>query len=190
MTDQAAKPTPTENPQVEFLTSRGRIVLELYPAKAPETVKNFLAYVDSGFYAGTIFHRIIDGFVVQGGGFDAEMTQKQVQAPIQNEADNGLKNVKGSISMARTNDPHSATSQFFLNLSDNAFLDHTAKNPQGWGYAVFGQIIEGIDVLDQMGKVATGRAGMHSDVPKEPISVSAANRLNADAAQEDQAASE
>ena len=177
MSEETSAP---QNPQIEFLTSRGRIVIELYPAKAPASVENFLQYVDSGFYAGTIFHRIIDNFVVQGGGFDDKMNQKEVKAPIQNEADNGLKNIKGSISMARTSDPHSATSQFFLSLADNGFLDHTGKNPQGWGYAVFGQIIEGIDVLDQLGKVTTGRTGMHSDVPKEAIIVTAANRLQAE----------
>jgi len=171
-----------QQPQVELITSRGTIVIELNAAKAPNTVANFLSYVDEGYYAGTIFHRVIPNFMAQGGGFTPDMQQKPTQDAVKNEADNGLKNVDGSIAMARTNDPHSATSQFFLNLGDNEFLNHSGKNPQGWGYTVFGQIIEGMDVLQQIGKVDTGTHGMHGDVPKEPIIIESAQRVGGDTA--------
>ena len=156
---------------VEMHTSKGLITLELDAEKAPVTVANFIEYVKSGHFDGTIFHRVIPGFVIQGGGLESGMKEKPTQAPIENEADNGLKNVTGSICMARTNDPHSATSQFFINLKDNQFLDHTEKSPQGWGYAVFGQVTGGMDVVEAIAAVQTGNAGGHQDVPVEDIVV-------------------
>ena len=156
---------------VEMHTSKGLITLELDAEKAPVTVANFIEYVKSGHFDGTIFHRVIPGFVIQGGGMESGMKEKPTQPPIENEADNGLKNVTGSICMARTNDPHSATSQFFINLKDNQFLDHTEKNPQGWGYAVFGQVTDGMDVVEAIAAVQTGNAGFHQDVPVEDIVV-------------------
>jgi len=156
---------------VEMHTSKGLITLELDAEKAPVTVANFIEYVKSGHFDGTIFHRVIPGFVIQGGGMESGMKEKPTQPPIENEADNGLKNVTGSICMARTNDPHSATSQFFINLKDNQFLDHSGKNPQGWGYAVFGQVTDGMDVVEAIAAVQTGNAGLHQDVPVEDIVV-------------------
>jgi peptidyl-prolyl cis-trans isomerase B (cyclophilin B) len=156
---------------VEMHTSKGLITLELDAEKAPVTVANFIDYVKSGHFDGTIFHRVIPGFVIQGGGMESGMKEKPTQKPIENEADNGLKNVTGSICMARTNDPHSATSQFFINLKDNQFLDHTEKSPQGWGYAVFGQVTDGMDVVEAIAAVQTGNAGFHQDVPVEDIVV-------------------
>ena len=156
---------------VEMHTSKGLITLELDAEKAPVTVANFIEYVNSGHFDGTIFHLVIPGFVIQGGGLESGMKEKPTQAPIENEADNGLKNVTGSICMARTNDPHSATSQFFINLKDNQFLDHTEKSPQGWGYAVFGQVTGGMDVVEAIAAVQTGNAGFHQDVPVEDIVV-------------------
>jgi len=156
---------------VEMHTSKGLITLELDAEKAPVTVANFIEYVNSGHFDGTIFHRVIPGFVIQGGGLESGMKEKPTQSPIENEADNGLKNVTGSICMARTNDPHSATSQFFINLKDNQFLDHTEKSPQGWGYAVFGQVTDGMDVVEAIAAVQTGNAGFHQDVPVEDIVV-------------------
>ncbi|WP_296238918.1 peptidylprolyl isomerase [Psychrobacter sp. UBA5136] len=161
-------------PVVELDTNMGAIVIELNEEKAPKTVENFLNYVKSGHYDGTIFHRIIDGFMIQGGGMDADMKEKATNAPIENEADNGLKNDKGTIAMARTQDPHSATSQFFINVKDNDFLNHTGKNMQGWGYTVFGKVTSGMDVIDKMRSVPTGRFGMHADVPKEPVVINSA----------------
>ncbi|WP_022956084.1 peptidylprolyl isomerase [Perlucidibaca piscinae] len=160
--------------KVALNTNKGRIVLELNAEKAPKTVANFVDYVTSGHYNGTIFHRVIDGFMIQGGGFDAKMQQKSTKAPIQNEADNGLKNDIGSIAMARTNDPHSASAQFFINVGNNSFLNHTAKNPQGWGYAVFGKVSEGMDVVNDIKGVATGNAGYHQDVPRTPVIIETA----------------
>jgi len=154
---------------VEMVTSKGVIQLELDAEKAPITVANFIEYVKSGHFEGTIFHRVIPGFVIQGGGMQSGMREKPTNAPIQNEADNGLKNLTGTICMARTNDPHSATSQFFINLKDNSFLDHTAKDPQGWGYAVFGKVTEGMDVVKAIAAVRTGNAGYHQDVPVDDI---------------------
>ncbi|MEK9785475.1 MAG: peptidylprolyl isomerase [Gammaproteobacteria bacterium] len=154
---------------VEMVTSKGVIKLELDAEKAPITVANFIEYVKSGHFEGTIFHRVIPGFVIQGGGMQSGMREKPTNAPIQNEADNGLKNLTGTICMARTNDPHSATSQFFINLKDNSFLDHTAKDPQGWGYAVFGKVTEGMDVVEAIAAVRTGNAGYHQDVPVDDI---------------------
>lgn len=156
-------------PQVRLETSLGDIVLTLNPEKAPATVANFLSYVRAGHYDGTIFHRVIKGFMIQGGGFDTQMAQKEVQKPIANEADNGLTNVKGSIAMARTPDPHSATAQFFINTVDNAFLNHRAKNAKGWGYCVFGAVSEGMAVVQEIEQVATGRQGGHRDVPKTAV---------------------
>lgn len=161
-------------PVVELDTNMGAIVIELNEEKAPKTVENFLNYVKSGHYDGTIFHRIIDGFMIQGGGMDAEMNEKPTNAPIENEADNGLKNDKGTIAMARTQDPHSATSQFFINVKDNDFLNHSGKNMQGWGYTVFGKVTSGMDVIEKMRSVPTGRFGMHADVPKEPVVINSA----------------
>jgi len=154
---------------VKLHTNFGVIALELDAAKAPETVKNFLAYVESGYYGNTIFHRVIDGFMVQGGGFEPGMKQKPTRAPVKNEATNGLKNDRYTVSMARTNDPHSASAQFFINLKDNDFLNHTAPTPQGWGYCVFGKVVEGQDVVDRIKAVKTGRSGMHQDVPQQDV---------------------
>lgn len=150
-------------------TNFGDIVIELNPEKAPKTCANFLSYARDGFYEGTIFHRVIDGFMVQGGGFDKNMQQKSVKAPIENEADNGLKNEKYTLAMARTMDPHSATAQFFINVKDNSFLNFSGKNAQGWGYAVFAKVTEGTDVVDKIKGVKTGSKGMHQDVPVEPV---------------------
>ena len=150
-------------------TTVGPMTLELDADNAPKTVENFLSYVSSGFYDGTIFHRVIDNFMVQGGGFTADMEQKATLAPIENEANNGLKNALGTIAMARTQDPHSATAQFFINVQDNDFLNHTGENMQGWGYAVFGKVTEGEDVLDKIRCVQTGSQAGHQDVPVEPI---------------------
>ncbi|WP_367104172.1 peptidylprolyl isomerase [uncultured Psychrobacter sp.] len=161
-------------PVVQLETSMGNITIELNEEKAPKTVENFLNYVKSGHYEGTIFHRVIDGFMIQGGGMDAEMNEKKTNAPIENEADNDLKNDKGTIAMARTQDPHSATSQFFINVKDNDFLNHSGKNAQGWGYTVFGKVTSGMDVIEKMRGVPTGRFGMHADVPKEPITIQSA----------------
>ncbi len=159
-----------DHPRVKVDTNLGSFVIELYPEKAPKTVENFLQYVRDGFYDGTIFHRVIDGFMIQGGGFTPDFERKQTRAPILNEADNGLKNTRGTIAMARTMDPHSATSQFFINVKDNPFLNFTAKTPRGWGYAVFGKVVEGMDVVDKIRKVPTGPGGMFpKDVPQEPV---------------------
>ena len=155
--------------KVRITTSAGHFVLQLDKEKAPISTANFAKYVDSGFYNGTIFHRVIDGFMIQGGGFEPGMKQKPTSAPIDNEANNGLKNVKGSIAMARTNDPHSATAQFFINVNDNDFLNHSSPTPQGWGYAVFGKVVEGLDVVDAIRKVKTGSKGFHQDVPVDDV---------------------
>ena len=159
------------NPKVEMETSKGKFVIELYPEKAPETVKNFLNYVDTKFYDGTIFHRVIPKFMIQGGGFTADMKRKPAGAPIKNEADNGLKNDRGTIAMARTNDPHSATAQFFINTVNNDFLNHKSKTTQGWGYVVFGKVVTGMDVVDAISSVKTVMRGMYRDVPDEIIEI-------------------
>jgi len=156
---------------VKFETSMGDIVIELDEENAPKTTANFLQYVSTGHYDGTIFHRVIDGFMIQGGGMTAEMKEKPTRDPIENEADNGLANDAYTIAMARTMDPHSATAQFFINVKKNDFLNHTAKTPQGWGYAVFGKVAEGQGVVNKIKAVATGRKGMHDDVPSEPVSI-------------------
>lgn len=155
--------------KVKMTTTLGTIVIELDNAKAPVSAANFADYVKSGFYDGTIFHRVIPGFMAQGGGFDTSFKQKATNAPIKNEADNGLKNDRGTLAMARTNDPNSATAQFFINYKDNSFLNHTSPTPSGWGYAVFGKVVEGMEVVDEMAKQATGNRGMHQDVPKTDI---------------------
>ncbi len=158
------------NPQVELhIAGHGTITLELDAAKAPKSVANFLAYVASGHYNNTVFHRIIDGFMVQGGGFEPGMAQKPVNAAIDNEANNGLKNDKYTVAMARTQEPHSATAQFFINVGDNAFLNHTAPSRQGWGYAVFGKVVSGTEVVDSMRAVKTTRKGFHDDVPADDV---------------------
>mgnify|MGYP000314163720 FL=1 len=158
------------NPQVELhIAGLGVITIELDAEKAPKSVANFLSYVEKGHYNNTIFHRVIPGFMVQGGGFEPGMTQKPTDAPIDNEANNGLKNNNYTLAMARTQAPHSATAQFFINVSDNEFLNHTAPSLQGWGYAVFGKVIKGTDIVDQIKEVPTGRKGFHDDVPKEDV---------------------
>ena len=156
---------------VTFETTMGPIVIELFEDDAPITTKNFLDYAKSGFYDGTLFHRVIPGFVIQGGGLETGMKNKSGNPPIENEANNGQKNLKWSLSMARTSDPHSATSQFFINLENNSSLDHTAETPQGWGYAVFGTVIEGFETVEAIAAVATGSSGHHQDVPVEEITV-------------------
>ena len=159
----------SRNPQVELKTNKGTIVLEVYPEKAPKTVDNFLRYVRWGQYDGTIFHRVMPNFMIQGGGLTPQMKQKSTEMAVENEADNGLKNDRGTIAMARTQDPHSATAQFFINVKNNAFLNHKSKTPEGWGYTVFGKVIEGMDVVDAISKVKTGsKAGM-ADVPIEDV---------------------
>jgi peptidyl-prolyl cis-trans isomerase B (cyclophilin B) len=159
---------------VKLHTNHGVIALELDAAKAPETAKNFLAYVEAGFYSNTVFHRVIDGFMIQGGGFEPGMRQKPTRAPIKNEAGNGLKNDRYTIAMARTSDPHSASSQFFINVKDNGFLNHTAPNASGWGYCVFGKVVEGQDIVDKIKRVKTGTRGMHADVPVEDVIINRA----------------
>jgi peptidyl-prolyl cis-trans isomerase B (cyclophilin B) len=158
-------------PMVKLQTSMGDIVLELNSEKAPATVANFLQYVKEGFYDGTIFHRVINGFMIQGGGMDAQMNQNQTRAPIKNEADNGLTNDAYTIAMARTAVPDSATAQFFINVVDNKNLNHTGKNPAGWGYAVFGKVVQGKDVVDKIKVVPTTSKGFHADVPVEPVTI-------------------
>ena len=158
------------NPKVELhIAGEGVVTLELDEQKAPKTVANFLSYVKKGHYDGTIFHRVIDVFMIQGGGFAPGMNQKPTDAPIENEANNGLKNDKYSIAMARTSAPHSASAQFFINVADNAFLNHTAPTPQGWGYAVFGKVVGGTEIVDRIKGVATGNRGGHGDVPKQDV---------------------
>ncbi|MDY6831768.1 MAG: peptidylprolyl isomerase [Thermodesulfobacteriota bacterium] len=159
---------------VRLDTSMGEIELELFEDKAPKTTANFISYVRSGHYDGTIFHRVIDGFMIQGGGMDADMKEKPTGPPIENEADNGLKNDAYAVAMARTPDPNSATAQFFINVKKNDFLNHTAKNPQGWGYAVFGKVVKGHGVVNKIKGVATGRKGMHDDVPQTPVVINKA----------------
>jgi peptidyl-prolyl cis-trans isomerase B (cyclophilin B) len=172
---QAASPSSTQGksmsstPRVKLQTTQGDILIELDAEKAPKTVENFLTYVKEGFYDGTIFHRIINNFMVQGGGFDAGMKQKQTHASIENEANNGLKNDRYTLAMARTADPHSATAQFFINVADNDFLNFTSPTPNGWGYAVFAKVVEGTEVVDKIKTVKTGNKGFHQDVPAEDV---------------------
>jgi len=163
--------------RVEIQTNLGKFVVELYPEKAPITVKNFLRYVDEGFYNGTIFHRVIPGFVIQGGGFTTDLTPKPTHPPIQNEAGNGLKNERGTIAMARTSEIHSATSQFYINLKDNPFLDYTSPTPEGYGYAVFGRVISGMEVVDKIATIPTGTQKGMANVPLQPVIILKARRL-------------
>lgn len=184
-----------ENPRVVLETSKGAITIELYPEQAPKTVENFLGYVDAGFFAETIFHRVIPGFMIQGGGFTSDMQKKPTRAPITNESDNGLTNDRGTIAMARTSDPHSATAQFFINTVDNTPLNHTGKAANapfndtgkaavGWGYAVFGKVVDGMEAVDAISGVPTGRVGRFSDVPRDPVFIESARRLEASAQSE------
>ncbi len=159
---------------VTLETSHGNIVIELNEEKAPETVKNFLSYANDGFFDGTIFHRVIPNFMIQGGGFMPDMVQKKCEDPVKNEADNGLANDLGTIAMARTNDPQSATAQFFINHNDNTFLNHTSPTAQGWGYCVFGKVTDGMDVVDKIAAVSTGNDGGHGDVPVETVTINKA----------------
>jgi cyclophilin family peptidyl-prolyl cis-trans isomerase len=165
------------NPQVLLKTNKGDITIELFQDKAPISVKNFLAYTDEKFFDGTIFHRVIKGFMVQGGGMTADMHEKSAKPPIKNEAANGLKNKRGTLAMARTPEIDSATCQFFINLVDNTFLDHKSNNPEEFGYAVFGKVVAGMDVVDAIAGVATGSKGGHQDVPREPVTILSASRL-------------
>ncbi len=160
---------------VKLETSMGDITLELNREAAPETTQNFVDYVEAGFYDGTIFHRVINGFMIQGGGMDRDMQQKSTNAPIKNEANNGLSNESGTIAMARTSDPHSASAQFFINVKDNDFLDHTSETRDGWGYCVFGKVIDGMDTVDAIKGVATKSHGPHQDVPAEPVEIKSAS---------------
>jgi peptidyl-prolyl cis-trans isomerase B (cyclophilin B) len=162
---------------IKLTTNQGVITLELDAEKAPKTTANFLSYVEAGHYDGTIFHRVINGFMIQGGGFTPDMQQKPTQAPIENEAGNGLKNARGTIAMARTNDPHSATAQFFINVTDNDFLDFRAPSGNGWGYCVFGKVVEGLDVVDKIKGVKTGNKGFHQDVPAEDVVIEKAEAV-------------
>ncbi len=166
-----------ENPIVLLETTSGDILIELYPDKAPETVKNFLQYVDDGFYNNTIFHRVIPGFMIQGGGMGARMDEKETREPIKNEADNGLKNERGTIAMARTMEPHSASAQFFINLVDNDFLDFSEPTVHGWGYCVFGKVTDGMDVADKIAKVKTKSVGVHENVPVDLVMITGASRF-------------
>ena len=166
------------HPQVELhIAGHGVITLELNADKAPKSVENFLAYVAKGHYNNTIFHRVMDGFMIQGGGFEPGMKQKSCDAPITNEANNGLKNDNYTVAMARTNDPHSATAQFFINVTDNGFLNHTSPTGSGWGYAVFGKVVKGTEVVDAIRKVPTGRSGFHENVPKTDVVIEKAVAL-------------
>ena len=170
---------PSAIPNVRLVTNVGEIEIELYPDKAPVTVKNFLAYVDAGFYNGTIFHRVIPNFMTQGGGLDQTMNEKAVRSPIKNEADNGRKNLTGTIAMARTGEPHSATAQFFINVKDNEFLDHRAKSKQEWGYAVFGKVVNGMDVVRRIESIPTHTVHFYENVPVKEIVIQRAERINA-----------
>ncbi|MFZ7127300.1 MAG: peptidylprolyl isomerase [Desulfobacterales bacterium] len=156
-------------PRVKLSTSEGDIVLALYPDRAPLTVDNFLRYVETGFYGGTVFHRVIRDFMIQGGGLTADLQRKATQEPVRNEADNGLKNLRGTVAMARTQEPHSATSQFFINTKDNGFLDYRESSPSGWGYCVFGKVVEGMDVVDRIEGAKTTTKGGFRDVPTQPV---------------------
>ena len=170
----AATKSTAKAPQVKIETSKGTIVAELYPDKTPITVKNFLSYVEAKYYDGLIFHRVIDGFMIQGGGYTADFSRKSTRAPIRNEADNGLKNMRGTVSMARTRDPHSATAQFFINVKDNGFLDYKSPDARGWGYAVFGQVVEGMEVVDKIRTQPTSVQGGFRDVPVKTITITRA----------------
>jgi cyclophilin family peptidyl-prolyl cis-trans isomerase len=179
----AAHSANAANLQVEIKTNSGNIILELYPDKAPKTVENFLGYVKDGHYKGTIFHRVIPGFMIQGGGFDKTLKQKPTRQPIENEAANGLKNEIGTVAMARTSDPNSATAQFFINLANNAFLNYTAPTQQGYGYTVFGKVIQGMDIVKKIAAIPTGSSGpFPGDVPKQTVIIEEIRLLTADSA--------
>ena len=167
----------SENPTVLLETTSGDILIELFPDKAPETVANFLQYVDDGFYNNTIFHRVIPGFMIQGGGMGARMDEKETREPIKNEADNGVKNERGTIAMARTMEPHSASAQFFINLVDNDFLNFSEPTINGWGYCVFGKVTDGMDVVDKIAKVKTKTVGIHENVPADLVMITGASRF-------------
>ncbi len=169
---------PDANPMVLLETTSGDILLELFPDNAPKSVENFLAYVDEGFYDNTIFHRVIKGFMIQGGGLGPRLDEKKTRAPVPNEAGNGLKNERGTLALARTMDPHSATAQFFINLADNDFLNHSEPNGQGWGYCVFGKVSEGMETVDAIAKVKTSSQGMHDDVPADMVLITSASRFS------------
>lgn len=174
-TTKEGSPPMTSESRVKLQTSQGDIVIELNAEKAPKTSENFLSYVRDGFYDGTVFHRVINNFMIQGGGFEAGMKQKKTGAPIENEANNGLKNDRYTVAMARTSDPHSATAQFFINVADNDFLNHTAPTSNGWGYTVFGKVVEGTEVVDKIKGVKTGSRGFHQDVPAEDVIIEKAS---------------
>jgi cyclophilin family peptidyl-prolyl cis-trans isomerase len=175
-----AVPGLAANPQILIKTSAGDITAELQPDKAPGTVKNFLTYVDEGFYAGTQFHRVINGFMIQGGGLTADFTEKPTHAPIPNEAEDGLKNERGTLAMARTGYPHSATAQFFINQADNTFLNHQARTPKRWGYTVFGRVVKGMDVVDKIAAMPTGTGAKGlTDVPKTSVLIESITRIDA-----------
>ena len=165
------------NPLLEVKTSQGTVQIELYQDKAPKSVENFLQYAKDGFFNGTVFHRVIPGFMIQGGGFTPDLKQKETRAPIQNEAKNGLKNEIGTLAMARTNDPHSASAQFFINLKDNSFLDYPGRD--GWGYAVFGKVVQGLDIVQKIATVPTGNVGPHQNVPTTPVLIESVKLLPA-----------
>ena len=167
----------SDNPTVLLETSSGDILVELFADKAPQTVANFLKYVDDGFYTNTIFHRVIPSFMIQGGGMGARMDEKPTREPVTNEADNGVKNDRGTLAMARTRDPHSATAQFFINLVDNAFLNHSSPTPDGWGYCVFGKVVEGMENVDKIAKVKTKTVGFHENVPTDMVLITGASRF-------------
>ncbi len=171
LTDKKDSGDKMSNPKIKLETSKGMMTIELDAEKAPKSAANFVEYVKDGFYDGLIFHRVIPNFMVQGGGMNPDMSQKANKAPVENEANNGVKNDRGTLAMARTNDPHSATSQFFINLKDNDFLNHTSESPAGWGYTVFGKVTEGLDVIDEIAKVQTGNVGGHGDVPVEAVTI-------------------
>jgi peptidyl-prolyl cis-trans isomerase B (cyclophilin B) len=177
-----AATAPAANPRVALDTNKGRIVIELYADKAPKTVKNFLDYVKAGHYNNTIFHRVIPGFMIQGGGFTPDMSEKPTRGPIQNEADNQVLNQRGTLAMARTGDPNSATAQFFINLANNGFLNFTSKTPAGWGYTVFGNVVEGMDVVDAIAQLPTTTKGMYENVPTQAVVIQKATVLSAKAA--------
>jgi cyclophilin family peptidyl-prolyl cis-trans isomerase len=170
----AAHAALAADPRVELRTNQGTIVIELYPGKAPKTVANFLQYVKDGHYSGTVFHRVIPGFMIQGGGLDKDLREKPTRAPVENEAANGLKNDYGTVAMARTPDPHSAKGQFFINVKDNAFLNYREASPQGYGYAVFGKVVSGMDVVEKITRVPTGDARGHQNVPRDPVIIESA----------------
>ncbi len=168
-TTNEGNPSMTPDPRVKLQTNQGDIVIELNAEKAPKSTENFLNYVRDGFYDGTVFHRVINNFMIQGGGFEAGMKQKKTNDPVENEANNGLRNDRYTVAMARTSDPHSATAQFFINVADNDFLNHTAPTSNGWGYAVFGKVVDGTEVVDKIKGVKTGSRGFHQDVPAEDV---------------------